>query len=229
VTWAEHYLPSGVTALFIASEPLWVVVVNWTVGGGRPNAKVFVGLFTGLAGVALLVSGGLAGTGSTGVMTYIGAGVLIAASFAWASGSVYSLRRPVRASPALAAGLQMLAGGALLLIVALFTGEFGKLNLRNASWASLGALAYLTIFGSLVAFTAYSWLLRKVAPARAATYAYVNPVVAVLLGWLIAGEPVTLRMLLAAAVIVASVALITTYGEERATSYEEKPVTSPCA
>jgi drug/metabolite transporter (DMT)-like permease len=222
VTWAEHYLPSGLTALFIGTEPLMVVIVNWIVGGGRPSAKVFVGLLTGLAGVALLVSGGFSGAASTGVMTYISAGVVTAASFAWASGSVYSMRRPVRGSPALAAGLQMLAGGALLLIVALLTGEFGKLNLRNASWVSLGSLAYLTVFGSLVAFTAYSWLLGKVAPARAATYAYVNPVVAVLLGWLIASEPVTPRMLLAAAVIVGSVVLITTYGEQQAPSKEEK-------
>jgi drug/metabolite transporter (DMT)-like permease len=137
--------------------------------------------------------------------------VVIASSFAWASGSVYSLRRPVRTSPALVAELQMLAGGALLLILALVTGEFGKLNLKNVSWVSFGALMYLIVFGSLIAFTAYSWLLRKVAPARAATYAYVNPAVAVLLGWLIGGEPVTVRMLLAAAVIVGSVALITTY------------------
>lgn len=213
VTWAEHYLPSGLTALFVGIEPLWVVVVNWAVGGGRPNGKVVLGLITGLAGVALLMSGEFTGA-SSGMMSYIGAAVVIAAGFAWASGSVYSLRRPVRASPSLAAGLQMLAGGILLLVVALLTGEFGKLDLKNASWTSVGAFAYLIVFGSLVAFTAYSWLLRKVTPARAATYAYVNPLVAVLLGWLIAGEPVTLRMLFAAGVIVGSVALITTYSQE---------------
>lgn len=213
VTWAEHYLPSGLTALFVGIEPLWVVVVNWAVGGGQPNGKMVLGLFTGLAGVALLMSGEFTGASSAGMMSYIAAAVVIAAGFAWASGSVYSLRRPVRASPSLAAGLQMLAGGILLLVVALLTGEFGKLNLSNASWTSVGALAYLIVFGSLVAFTAYSWLLRKVNPALAATYAYVNPLVAVLLGWLIAGEPVTLRMLFATAVIVGSVALITTYSQ----------------
>lgn len=209
VTWAQRYLPSGLTALLVASEPLWVVLVNWTVGGGRPNAKVVVGLFAGLAGVALLVGGGVTGSATSGVMGYVGAGVVIAAAFTWASGSLYSMRRPVQSSPVMAAGLQMIAGGALLLIVALLTGEFAKVDLRNASWASLGALAYLIVFGSIVAFTAYSWLLRKVAPARAATYAYVNPVVAVLLGWLVAGEPLTQRMVLAAVVIVGSVALIT--------------------
>jgi drug/metabolite transporter (DMT)-like permease len=215
VTWAERYLPSGLTALLVATEPLWVVIMNWAWSGKRPNAKVFVGLFAGLAGVALLVSGGLTGTNASGPMSLIGAGVVILAGFAWASGSVYSLRRPVQASPVLAAGSQMLTGGALLLIAALLTGEFGRLNLRNTSWVSIGSLVYLIVFGSLVAFTAYSWLLRKVAPASAATYAYVNPPVAVLLGWLLAGEPVTMRMLLGAAVIVGSVVLIITYGGER--------------
>ena len=113
--------------------------------------------------------------------------------------------------------MQMLAGGTLLLLTGLITGEFRELNLHNVSWLSLGALLYLIVFGSLLAFTAYSWLLGNVTPARASTYAYVNPVVAVLLGWSIAGEALTARMLLAACVIVASVVLITTYGSESTT------------
>jgi drug/metabolite transporter (DMT)-like permease len=217
VTWAERYLPSGLTALLIASEPLWVVVLNWAVGGGRPNSKVFIGLFAGLAGVGLLFSGALTDGHSAGVMSYVAAGVVIASGFAWASGSVYSMRRPLRTSPSLASGLQMLAGGFLLLLLASITGDFGRLNLKGTSWSSIGALAYLIVFGSIVAFTAYSWLLRKVPPARAATYAYVNPVVAVLLGWLVAGEPVTPRMLVAAAIIVGSVALITSSSERSPT------------
>jgi drug/metabolite transporter (DMT)-like permease len=213
VTWAESYLPSGLTALLVASEPFWVVILNWTVGGSRPSVKVFLGLFTGLAGVALLVSGGFTGNASRS-MSLVGAGVVIAAAFAWAAGSVYSMRRPIQASPSLASGMQMLAGGMLLLVIGLLTGEFRRFHISNVSWVSIGALVYLIVFGSIVAFTAYSWLLRKVAPARAATYAYVNPVVAVLLGWVIASEPLTIRTLAAAAVIVASVALITTYGGE---------------
>jgi drug/metabolite transporter (DMT)-like permease len=144
----------------------------------------------------------------------VGARVVIAAAFAWAGGSVYSIRHRVQVSPSLDSGMQMLAGGTLLLLMSLLTGEFRKLHIGNASWVSIGALLYLIVFGPIIAFTAYSWLLGNVAPTRAATYAYVNPVVAVLLGRLIASEPVTMRMLVAAAVIVASVVLITTYGGE---------------
>lgn len=227
VTWAERFIPSGLAALFVSTEPFWVVMISWTIGGGRPHRMVLLGLLTGMAGVTLLMSGGFVGASSTGVITYIGAVVLILASLAWASGSVYALWRPVQTSPVLAAGLQMLAGGTLLLILALVTGEFGKLSLKNASWTSLAAFAYLTVFGSLIGFTAYSWLLRKVAPAHAATYAYVNPVVAVILGWLIASEPVTPRMLLAAAVIVGSVVLITTYSEPPSVSVDSGSELAP--
>lgn len=129
----------------------------------------------------------------------------------------------------------MLAGGSLLLLLALAAGDFQRLNLANASWKSLVSLVYLTVFGSLVAFTAYSWLLRNVTTARAATYAYVNPVVAVLLGWLFASEPITSRMMIAATIIVGSVALITTYGTEQTQVRTAAPIhdsdcpTHPCA
>lgn len=127
----------------------------------------------------------------------------------------------------------MLAGGSLLLLLALVAGDFGRLNLARASWTSIGAFVYLAVFGSLVGFTAYSWLLNNVTPARAATYAYVNPVVAVLLGWLVAGEPLTLRMMLAAAIIVGSVVLITTFGREHTTPapalHDSDCPTHPCA
>lgn len=128
----------------------------------------------------------------------------------------------------------MLAGGSLLMLLSLVTGDFKLLNLSAASWVSLAAFGYLLVFGSLVGFTAYSWLLRHVTPASAATYAYVNPAVAVLLGWLLANEPLTLRMLVAAAVIVCSVVLITTFGSEHAPSddtsvHDSECPTPPCA
>jgi drug/metabolite transporter (DMT)-like permease len=132
--------------------------------------------------------------------------------------------------------MQMLGGGSLLLLFALAVGDLQRLNLAAASWVSIGAFFYLLVFGSLVGFTAYSWLLRNVSPARAATYAYVNPVVAVLLGWLVAGEPLTFRMLIAAAIIVCSVALITTFGREHTTPvaapdsvHDSECPTHPCA
>jgi drug/metabolite transporter (DMT)-like permease len=217
VTWAEKYIASGLTALLVATEPLWVVMFNWGLSHKRPNTKVLLGVAIGLAGVALLVSDGLTGGKAGRLMSLVGAGVVIAAALAWAGGSVYSSRRPIKASTLMASGMQMLAGGSLLLLLGLFTGEFKRLNFANTSWVSIGALVYLIVFGSIVAFTAYNWLLRNVTVARAATYAYINPVVAVLLGWLIASEPLTPRMLVAAAVIVGSVALITTYGAESVT------------
>jgi len=216
VTWAEKHIASSFAALLVATEPLWVVMFNWGSGGKRPNGKVLLGLLIGLAGVTLLVSDGLRGVEAGSVMSAAGAGVVMAASLAWAGGSVYSNRSPIKASTSMASGMQMLAGGSLLLVAALIAGDLQRLNLDRASWVSLAAFGYLTLFGSLVGFTAYSWLLRNVTPARAATYAYVNPVVAVILGWLLAHEPLTLRMLIAAAVIVGSVALITTFGREHA-------------
>lgn len=232
VTWAEKYVASGLAALLIATEPLWVVMLNWALNHRRPNGKVLLGILIGLAGVALLVSDGL-GQGAGGArMSLIGGGVVLLAGLAWASGSVYSNQNPIDAPTSMSSGMQMLAGGGLLLLLALVTGDFKRLNLSNASWASIGAFTYLTLFGSLVGFTAYSWLLNNVTPARAATYAYVNPVVAVLLGWLIAGEPLTSRMIVAAVVIVGSVVLITTFGREHTTVsalHDSECPTPPCA
>jgi drug/metabolite transporter (DMT)-like permease len=214
VTWAEKYIASGFAALLIATEPFWVVLLNWAISHRRPNGKILFGVLIGHAGVALLGEG-LGHSGASLSMEFIGSGVVMLASVAWAVGSVYSNRHPIKTSTWMASGMQMLASGSLLLLLGLFTGEFHELNLAKASWTSVVALGYLTIFGSLVAFTAYSWLFRNDTPARAATYAYVNPVVAVLLGWLIASEPITLRIIIAAAIIVGSLVLITTYGREQ--------------
>ena len=229
VTWAEKYVASSLAALLVATEPLWVVIFNWALSHRRPNARVLLGIFVGLAGVALLVSDGLGQSEKTGL---ISAGVVLLSSLAWASGSVYSNRNPIDAPTSMASGMQMLAGGGWLFILALVTGDVKRLNLEHASWTSIGAFAYLTIFGSLVVFTAYSWLLKNVTPARAATYAYVNPVVAVLLGWSIAAEPLTSKMILAAAIIVGSVVLITIYGREHAGAdamHDSECPTPPCA
>ncbi|HEY2963069.1 MAG TPA: EamA family transporter, partial [Pyrinomonadaceae bacterium] len=161
VTWAEKYIASGLTALLVATEPLWVVIVNWALTRQRPNAKVLLGVLIGLAGVALLVSGGgLNHSSGASAMSLIGAGVVVLAAFLWASGSVYSNRNPIKAPTSLASGMQMLAGGSLLLLAGLVLGDFKRLNFAGTSWVSIGALVYLSLFGSLVAFTAYSWLLR---------------------------------------------------------------------
>src|SRR5689334_14001785 len=230
VTWAEKYVASSLAALLVATEPLWIVLFNWALSHRRPNAKVLLGILIGLAGVALLVSDGLVpGAGGTNT-SLLAVGVVLLASLAWASGSVYSNRNPIDAPTSMSSGMQMLAGGGLLFLLALVTGDVKRLNLEHASWTSIGAFVYLTVFGSLIVFTAYSWLLNNVTPARAATYAYVNPVVAVLLGWSIAGESLTLKMILAAAIIVGSVVLITIYGREHpAAVHDSECPTPPCA
>jgi drug/metabolite transporter (DMT)-like permease len=214
VTWAEKYIASGFAALLVATEPLWVVVLNWGLSHKRPNWKVLLGVFIGMVGVALLVGDRLKGGISVDSMSLIGAVVVLFAGFAWAAGSVFASRHPIKTSTWMASGMQMLSGGILLLLLGLVTGDPQRLDLARASWLSIGAFFYLLVFGSLVGFTAYSWLLRNVSPARAATYAYVNPVVAVLLGWFLANEPITLRMIIGAAVIIGSVALITTFSKE---------------
>jgi drug/metabolite transporter (DMT)-like permease len=211
VTLAEHHITSGLAALLVATEPLWIVLLNWAAPGGRrPTIKVVLGLVVGFIGIWLLVGGG---TGEGGGI--FGSLLVIGAAFAWAAGSVYSTKAPTVSSYLQASGMQMLAGGLLLLLAGLFTGEYANLDLSKASWMSVGAFFYLTVFGSIVAFPAYGYLLRNVSPAKAATYAYVNPVVAVLLGWLLADEPLTLRTLIAATIILASVVLITAFGKER--------------
>ena len=230
VTWAERYVPTGLAALLVSTEPLWVVILNWILTRKRPNSKVLLGVLIGLAGVSLLVSDRLAPGNGTSWLSLIGGGVVILAGFGWAAGSVYSNRHPIKASTSMASGMQMASGGVLLLIFALIWGDFGRLNLANASWTSIGAFFYLLVFGSLVGFTAYSWLLNNVTPAMATTYAYVNPVVAVFLGWLIAGEPFTPKMFLAAAVIVSSVILITTFSREPGPAiHDSQCPTPPCA
>ena len=234
VTWAEKYIASGLAALLVATEPLWVVLVNWTATRRRPNWRVFLGVLIGLIGVAMLVGGGGLSNGQeVSALSLAGAGVVLLAGLAWAGGSVYAAYRPIGASTSMAAGMQMMAGGSLLLLLSLVTGDYKGFNLAAASWVSLGAFAYLLVFGSLVGFTAYSWLLRHVTTARAATYAYVNPVVAVFLGWFFASEPLTWRMLVAAAVIVGSVVLITTYGGDHApvaaSVHDSECPTPPCA
>ena len=213
VTWAEGRITSSMAALLVATEPLWIVLMGWVrPHGERPGGKVMLGLLVGFAGVWLLISP--ARSDNSGV-NMLGACAVIAAAFSWAAGSLYSLHAPQQPhSPLLASGMQMLAGGVLLTLAGILTGEWPHLALGNVSARSVLALLYLVIFGSVVAFTAYSWLLHAVRPERAATYAYVNPVVACALGWAIGGEAMTLRTSFAAAVIVASVMLITAHGKK---------------
>ena len=210
VVWAEQRVPSGLAALLVAVVPAWMVLLDWARPGGvRPGRRVALGVALGLAGLVLLVGPGqIAGSGRVDLL---GAGVLMLGSLCWAIGSVYSRHAPVPDSPLLFTGMEMLAGGVLLTLAGGAVGNWTHFSPGVVSLRSLLAAGYLVIFGSLIGFTCYVWLLRTVPVHRAATYAYVNPVVAVFLGWALAGEPLTLRTLLAAAVSVTAVVLITTY------------------
>jgi drug/metabolite transporter (DMT)-like permease len=213
VTWAEQRVPSGLAALIVASVPLWMTVLDGLQRRERPHGVVLLGLAMGLAGIAFLVAPGRFAGG--GHVDPLGAAALLTAALLWAIGSLQSRRVPLPSSTLLATAMEMVAGGAILLAVAGATGEWGASSLATASTRSLAALAYLIVAGSLLGFSAYIFLLGATTPARVSTYAYVNPVVAVFLGWLFAGEPVTLRTLVSAAVIVAAVALIIRHGARR--------------
>ena len=208
VSWAEQRVPSGIAALLVAVVPLWMVLLDWLrPGGHRPRAAVFAGIGLGLVGLALLVGPDAIRSGS-GSDT-LGAIVLVLASLSWAAGSLYTKHAPRATSTTVGTGTQMIAGGLALLAAAIVAGEPARLDLANASTNSIVAFFYLLTFGSLIGFTAYVYLLAHTTAAKASTYAYVNPVVAVLLGWAIGHEPVTSRTVLSAAVILGGVAIIT--------------------
>lgn len=210
VVFAERYISSSLAALLVATEPFWIVLLSWLwLKKTRPNLKVVAGIFLGFFGVWLLIKGQTNGGAGADSMQFFGTIAVIAAALSWAVGSLYGLRAPVPKSAVLTAGMQMFSGGLVLLLVSLLTGEMFRFDAAAVSNASWFGLVYLIIFGSLLGFTAYSWLLKNAQPALVSTYAYVNPVVAVFLGWLIASESFTPQMLVGAAIIVGSVALIT--------------------
>ena len=207
VVWAQQHVPSGLAALIVACVPLWMVGLDWArPGGTRPSRITLLGIVVGLVGVALLVLPGRAG----GPMKPAAAVVLLLGSGCWALGSLLGSRMDLAASPLLATALQMLCGGALLAVAGLSCGEAAVIDPAGISLRSTLAFFYLVVFGSLIAYSCYCWLLRVTTPARASTYAYVNPVVAVFLGYAIAGETFGPRVLLAGAIIIAAVVVITT-------------------
>jgi len=220
VVLAQHYISSSLAALLVATEPVWIVLLSWLwLKGTRPNWKVALGLLIGFLGVYLLI-GGQGNSETSGNGQILGAFFVIAGAFSWALGSIYGLRATTPKSSALTAGMQMLSGGLVLTLVGSLKGEWTNFNVADVSASSWFAVVYLMIFGSIIGFTAYSWLLKNAEPAMVATYAYVNPVIAVFLGWLIAGETFTSQMLIGAGVIVSSVVLITSHDGDKNDSEE---------
>lgn len=209
VTWAEQRVPSGIAALIVATVPVWMVFFDWLrPGGPRPTLRVTLGLALGLLGMGLLVAAGQSDL-SAARIDLVGAAVLVGAALSWAFGSILSRSLDTPASALQLTAMQMIAGGALLLAVGAVTGEPGRVDLASVTRQSFLALVYLIVFGAWVGYGAYVWLLRAATPAVVSTYAYVNPGIAVFLGWLFAGEPLDGWMLGAMAVTLAGVALIT--------------------
>jgi drug/metabolite transporter (DMT)-like permease len=211
VVWAERRVASGVVALLAATVPLWMVLIDMVrPGGRRPGWGAVVGVTLGFFGVAVLIRPtSSSSVGRAGDVDLVGAAVVMLGMFLWSIGSLYGRSAPLPPSPLLATGMEMLAGGAGLLLLGGLAGEWDRLNPAAFSARSLWAWAYLIVCGSWVGFTAYTWLLRVAPTPLVSTYAYVNPLVAILLGHLLAGELLAARVLTAAAVIVGSVALIT--------------------
>jgi drug/metabolite transporter (DMT)-like permease len=208
VSWAEQFVASGITALVVAAVPLWIVLLDaLRPGGKRPTWQTASGVLVGLAGILILV-GPAIGTGSQAGTQLAGMIALLLATLSWAIGSVYSRGADLPKSPLLGTGMEMLSGSLGLYIVGLIAGEAGSLNLAAVSTRSLLGLAYLVLVGSLVGFAAYTWLLRVAPTSTVATYALVNPIVAVILGSVLAQEVLTTRLLIAIPVILSAVALI---------------------
>jgi drug/metabolite transporter (DMT)-like permease len=214
VSWAELRTPSGITALILGASPLIVITFDWLrPGGSRPHTGLVCGVAVGIAGIALLVGPGAIPANSRPPVADLVA--LFLASVSWWVGSFYSKHLKSRTPLMLASSMQMLTGSGCMLLTGLALGEGRAFHVESVSTVSWAAFAYLVVAGSIVAFPVYIWLLEHSTPAKVSTYAYVNPVVAIILGWLILGEPMNLRIVLAAAVIIGAVAIIT-IGKARA-------------
>jgi len=236
VAWSEQKIPSGLATLVVSLGPLFIVLLDWGVlvfsqdksRGTRPTLATFLGVGLGITGLAVLVGPSL-GHGQTQLDPWR-IGGLVLACFSWSGGSIFTryARRP--AEPFTAAAIQMLTGSMWLLVVSLLMGEPAHFHLADVSRQSLVAWTYLIVAGSLVGFTTFVWLMKHSTPARVSTYAYVNPIVAVFLGWMLAHEAVGPRMGIAAAIIIAGVAIITTAkNRPRPPDFAAKPVNAPAA
>lgn len=222
VVWSEQMVPSGMAAIIVATVPLWMALLVWLwQGGNRPRGMVFAGLVLGFIGIILLVknSGGDVSNTSSQWIGYI---ALVFASIAWATGSVYSRVAKLPSSSFMAIAMQMLTGGLLCLLFGLLTGEAARFDLAQVSMHSALAVGYLIFFGSIVGFSAYIWLLKVADPTMVSTYAYVNPVVAVILGWALAGEQMTIRDGIGAIIILLAVIIITKANSQKSSAVSQK-------
>jgi drug/metabolite transporter (DMT)-like permease len=221
VAWGQQTIPTGIAALLIGLVPMWLAIFGRVLFGDRVPGLAAVGIAVGILGVAILAwpAGGVSDLDPAGLLA------LIISPMFWSLGTLYAMKRAVLPAPALfSTGVQMIAGGIAFLFVAVLTGEMASVDFTEVSATSWFGVTYLIVMGGLVAFPTYAWLLTVAPIGRIATYAYVNPMVAVFLGWLILGEPLTIRTVVASVVIVAAVALIVTArGRSSAVSVEAAP------
>jgi len=222
LVWAEQRVSSGLAAILLAMIPLWMVLLDsFRKGGPRLTVRILSGLAIGLAGVGILV--GPARLWGSSRVDILGTAALMFSAFCWAVGSLRSRNAELPRSHFMASAMEMLTGGAMLIFLGLLS-EGRKLQWHSISGRSITGLFYLIVFGSLLGFTAYIWLLGVVSTSRVATYAYVNPIIAVLLGWSIGKEPITARELLATSIIIVAVALILTHRDSGHTEPDAGPL-----
>ena len=210
VTWAEQRIDSSVAALLVASVPLWMALLARVFQGERLRRAAVVGLLLGFVGVGVLVRP------TTEGVSILPSLAVVVGALAWAAGSIYMRRAPMPVHALRGTSMQMLAGGFVFALISVGAGELGNFEPAQVTWRAAGALGYLVVFGSLIAFSAYTWLIRNAKPSVVSTYAYVNPFVAVLLGALLLAEPVTSGMAVAGVLIILGVALIVTPPRSRA-------------
>ncbi len=225
VAWGEQTIPTGIAALLIALVPMWLAIFGFALYRESVPPLVGAGIVVGLVGVAILAWP----AGDVGALDPAGLLALMVSPVFWTLGTLYATKRAVQPTPALlASGIQMLAAGLAFAVVAALTGEWATFDVRAVSAVSWASIAYLVVAGSLVGYSTYAWLIGVAPLQRVATYAYVNPVVAVILGWLVLSEPLTPRTIVAGVVIVAAVALIVTgRGRVRPASAPEAEAAEP--
>jgi len=205
VTWAEQYVDSGIASLIITSEPLLIVLLLWALQGQKPNLAGILGVILGIVGMALLIG---PQTFSNSDSNLLGLAICGLAAFSWSFGSIYTKNAKLPPFQLQSAAMQMLCGGTMLLIISAFSGELNGFTLAAVHTEAWVAWVYLTIFGSIVAFSAFSWLLKVENPNKVATFAYVNPVIALFLGWFFRDEILNTQSLIAAAMMILGVVFI---------------------
>jgi drug/metabolite transporter (DMT)-like permease len=204
LAWAQKSVASGLAAVLIASDPLWIALIeSFVIKGFRLRSRQIIGLTIGFAGIVLLFL-----PGQVIRMDTLGGAMILLSAISWSIGAVYSRVATIPKVARVASGSELILGGLFLVLIALVLGEFQSFHLSDVSLRSFLALSYLVIFGSVVTFTAYVWLLGVTSATRVATHTYVNPVIAVFLGWGLAGEQFTLTMMIASVVILLSVYLV---------------------